>query len=154
MSRPVCRRGFASGALKGASVQAKLEALEARQGEVVKELAGLSEEPLRLHPNLADLYRQKVAALQDLLESNATRTEAIAIIRSLVEKVVFRPMPEPGLEIELVGDIAGMVHLAQSPNENSTVSGVVHDEFMRSVKVVAGARFIQGRTSTELRKFV
>jgi hypothetical protein len=55
---------FASGALKGASVQAKLEALEARQGEVVKEPAGLSEEPLRLHPNLADLYRQKVAALQ------------------------------------------------------------------------------------------
>ena len=143
---------FASGALKGASVQAKLEALEARQGEVAKELAGLSEEPLRLHPNLADLYRQKVAALQDLLESNATRTEAVAIIRSLVEKVIFRPMPEAGLEIELVGDIAGMVHLAQNANENSPVSGAVHDEFMRSVKVVAGARNHLYRTRTEWRR--
>jgi site-specific DNA recombinase len=64
---------FVSGVLKGASVQAKLETLEARQGEVAKELAGLSEEPVRLHPNLAALYRRKVAALQDLLESDATR---------------------------------------------------------------------------------
>jgi hypothetical protein len=127
---------FASGALKGASVQAKLEALEARQGEVVKEPAGLSEEPLRLHPNLADLYRQKVAALQDLLESDATRTEAVAN-HSLISRK--GDLPEAGLEIELVGDIA-MVHLAQNANENSPVSRAVHDEFMRSVKVVAGAR--------------
>ena len=132
---------FASGALKGASVQAKLEALEARQGEVAKELAGLSDEPVRLHPNLADLYRRKVAALQDLLESDATRTEAVEIIRSLVEQVIFRPTAEAGLEIELVGDIARMVHLAQNSNENSPVSGAVHDEFTRSVKVVAGVGF-------------
>src|SRR3974377_1779159 len=58
---------FASGALKGASVQAKLEALEARQGEVAKELAGVSEEPVRLHPNLPDLYYQKARAPQTLL---------------------------------------------------------------------------------------
>jgi site-specific DNA recombinase len=127
--------------LKGVSVQTKLDALEVRQGEVAKELAGLSEEPVRLHPNLAGLYRRKVAALQDLLESDATRTEAVEIIRSLVDRVIFRPTPEAGgLEVELVGDIAGMVHLAQNSNENSPVSGAVHDEFTRSVKVVAGAR--------------
>jgi hypothetical protein len=33
-----------------------------------------------------------------------------------------------------------MIHLAQNSNENSPVSGAVHDEFTRSVKVVAGAR--------------
>ena len=132
---------FASGALKGASVQAKLEALEARQAEVAKELGGLSAEPVQIHPNLADLYRRKVAALQDLLEADATRTEAVEIIRSLVDQVIFRPAAEAGLEIELVGDIAGMVHLAQNSNENSPVSRAVHDEFMRSVKVVAGVGF-------------
>jgi hypothetical protein len=47
-----------------------------------------------------------------------------------------------------------MVRLAQNSNENSPGSGAVHDEFVRSVKVVAGARFVQERTSTELRKFV
>jgi site-specific DNA recombinase len=132
---------FASGVLKGASVQTKLEALEARQGEVANELSGLSEEPVRLHPNLAALYRQKAAALQDLLESDATRTEAVEIIRSLVDRVIFRPTPEGGIEVELVGDIAGMIHLAQNSNENSPVSGAVHDEFTRSVKVVAGVGF-------------
>jgi len=76
---------FASGALKGLSVQAKLEALEAREGEVAKELAGIVDEPVRLHPNLAALYRRKVAALQHLLESEATRSEAVEIIRSLVD---------------------------------------------------------------------
>ena len=131
---------FASGALKGPSVQTKLDALEARQAEVMKELAGVLDEPVRLHPNLATTYRRKVAALQNLLESDATRTEAVEIIRSLVDQVIFRPTAEAGLEIELVGDIAKMVHLAHS-NENSLISGAVHDEFARSVKVVAGVGF-------------
>jgi hypothetical protein len=56
----------------------------------------------------------------------------------LVDQVIFRPTAEAGLEVELVGDIARMVHLAQNSNENSPVSGAVHDEFDRSVKVVAG----------------
>ena len=113
--------------MKGASVQTKLEALEARQGQVARELTGLSTEPVRLHPNLAELYRRKVAALQDLLEGDAARTEAVEIIRSLIEQVIFRPTAEAGLEVELVGDIAGMVHLAQNSNENSPVPRAVHD---------------------------
>ena len=71
----------------------------------------------------------------------ATRTEAVEIIRSLVDQVIFRPTAEAGLEVELVGDIARMVHLAQNSNEDSPVSGAVHDEFARSVKVVAGVGF-------------
>ncbi|MGE0037739.1 MAG: recombinase family protein [Xanthobacteraceae bacterium] len=132
---------FASGALKGASVQSKLDVLEARKGEVVRELAGLRVEPVRLHPNLATLYARKLAALQDLLECDATRTEATEIIRSLVEQVIFRPTAEAALEVELVGDIAGMIHLAQTSKENSPVSRAVHDEFARSVKMVAGVGF-------------
>jgi hypothetical protein len=46
-------------ALKGPSVQAKLEELEARQAGLAKELAALKEEPVRPHPNLAALYRRK-----------------------------------------------------------------------------------------------
>jgi hypothetical protein len=64
-----------------------------------------------------------VVALQDIFESDATRTEAIEIIRSLVDQVIFWPGPDTGLEVELVGDIAGMVHLAQNSNENSPFPG-------------------------------
>jgi hypothetical protein len=81
---------FAIGSLKGPSVQAKLEALEARQREVAEQLADLLDEPVRLHPNLAVLYQRKIAALQDLLDNDATHTEAIEIIRSLVDQVIFR----------------------------------------------------------------
>ena len=130
-----------SGALKGPSVQAKLEALEARQSEVAQELAGLLEEPVRLHPNLAAIYRRKVAELQSLLETDSTRTEAVEIIRSLIDQVKFWPTADAGLQVELVGDIARMVHLAQTANGNSPISGAVHDEFVRSVKVVAGVGF-------------
>ena len=103
--------------------------------------AGLVDEPVPLHPNLSAIYGRKVAALPSLLENEATRTEAVEIIRTLVDQVICRPTGEAGLEIELVGDIARMVYLAQNSNENSPVSGTVHDEFARSVKVVAGVGF-------------
>jgi site-specific DNA recombinase len=81
----------ASRAIRASSVQAKLEALEARQSGLTQELAGLNDEPVRLHPNLAALYRRKVATLHDLLGSDATRAEAVEIIRSLIDQVTFRP---------------------------------------------------------------
>jgi site-specific DNA recombinase len=131
-----------------------VEELEGRQAGLARELAGLKEEPVRLHPNLADLYRRKVATLHDLLGSDATRTEAVEIIRSLVDRVTFRATADGALEVELVGHLARMVHLAQNPSENSPIAEAVHEEFACSVKVVAGERFVQGRTSAELRKFV
>ena len=131
----------ASGVLRGPTVQTKLEALEEHKRQLAIELAGVSDEPVRLHPNLAAVYRRKVASLQTLLQDDATRTEAVEIIRSLIDQVILRPTTGCGLELELVGDIAKMVHLAQSSNENSPTFGAVHDEFARSVKVVAGARF-------------
>ena len=82
---------------------------------------------MRLHPNLAALYQRKVAALQDLLDNDATRTEAIEIIRSLVDQVIFRAADGGGIEVELVGNIARMIDLARKSNENSPVSGAVHD---------------------------
>jgi site-specific DNA recombinase len=132
---------FASGALKGPSVQAKLEALESRQTALATELNATPVEPVRLHPNLADIYRQKVAKVHDLLANDATRTEAVEIIRSLIDTVTFRLGPGSQLEIELVGDLAQIVHLAQAPSGNGPVSGAVAEEFARSIKVVAGVGF-------------
>ena len=130
---------FASGSLTGPSVQTKLRALENRQREVASELAGLAADPVRLHPNLATVYRQKVAHLQDLLANKDTQTEAVQVLRSLVDQVVLQPK-DGALEVELIGDIAKMVLVAQQNLNNSPPSRAVHDEFARSVKVVAGAR--------------
>jgi hypothetical protein len=75
------------------------------------------------------VYRQKVATLHELLGSDATRSEAVEIIRSLVDQVTFRATADGALEIELVGHLARMVHLAQNSSENSPIAGAVHEEF-------------------------
>jgi site-specific DNA recombinase len=127
--------------LRGSSVQAKLDALEERQGTLTLELAGSPEEPVRLHPNLAVIYKRKVAALHELLSDDATSTEAIEIARSLIDQVKFRPGVDTGLEIELIGDLARMVLLGQDAGKNHPVPAPVPDQFARSVKVVAGVGF-------------
>ncbi len=55
--------------------------------------------------------------------------------------MTFRLTADDALEIELVGDLARMVHLAQNSSENSPIAGAVHEEFACSVKVVAGVGF-------------
>ena len=52
-----------------------------------------------------------------------------------------RMLTEGGPEIELIGDLASMVHLGQEPDGAGPVRGAVREEFARSVKVVAGAGF-------------
>jgi site-specific DNA recombinase len=92
----------------------ELLALEARQDQLQAELAAAPEaqQPL-LHPNLAEVYRQKVAALQAALAAEASRDEACELIRSLIDKVVL--VPEGGeLRIEVHGELAGILTLCQN----------------------------------------
>lgn len=69
-----------------------------------------------------------------LLANDATSTERVEIIRSLIDTVTFDPAPALDLRLELVGDFAQVVHLAQNPTGN----GAVTEECARSIKVVAG----------------
>src|SRR5262249_34923611 len=87
--------------------------------------------PVRLHPNLAAIYRDKVARLHEELNRPELRAEAAAAIRGLVESV--RLVPENGrLEIELAGDLAGILALANN-NPHQDGRGL-------QVTLVAGAR--------------
>ena len=99
---------------------------------------------MRLHPNLAELYRKKVEHLHELLSNPRTRDEALDILRSLVECVTVRPL-DNGFEVELVGEIANMVAIAaKEPRKNGKAAregAAVLDQYRSSVKVVAGARY-------------
>ena len=92
---------------------------------------------MRLHPNLATVYRQQVERLQDALNQPDIRDEAIQVLRSLVERVSISPAKN-GLEIEILGEIAKMVELAM---ENQAKRATLDEEAARSVKVVAGIGF-------------
>jgi hypothetical protein len=66
-------------------------------------------------------------------------TEALEVVRSLIERVVLHPAPDGqcGFEIELVGQITAMVSLGQDGKDSSSASD--HAVFQSSMKVVAGA---------------
>jgi site-specific DNA recombinase len=120
--------------LRAPDLQRRLDELGARKKELETRLHAPAPSPVRLHPSLADLYRQKVTELHTALDYPELRTEALDLIRSLIERVEFYPA-EDGFQIELVGEIANMVRVsAGGQGLGSTVE-------VSSVKVVAGIGF-------------
>ena len=88
-----------------------------------------------IHPQLAEIYCRKVAALHAALDDEATRDDAFAIIRSLVEAVVLTP-DNGELRIDLHGEIAAILGLCVDSKKPATD---VRDG-LAQIKVVAGAR--------------
>jgi site-specific DNA recombinase len=114
-------------------LQAKLDELEQSKARLQSEIDGAPAPSPRLHPNLAELYRKKVASLQDALADPSTKTEALEILRGLIDRVSVRA-GENGFTIELVGEIANMVQLSTG------AESLGNAPYRSSVKVVAGAR--------------
>jgi hypothetical protein len=71
------------------ALKTELRALEARQEELEKALAVTTAPAPLIHPNLAEVYRQKVAALHEALDDPRSRDEAFDTIRSLIEEIRF-----------------------------------------------------------------
>ena len=120
--------------LRAPGLQQHLDELGARRVQLEQDLSTVPTTPIRLHPNLAQVYRRQVERLQDALNEPEIRDEALQILRGLVERVSISPA-ETGLEVEIVGEIAKMVQLGI---ENKTKRAALDDEMTRSVKVVAG----------------
>ena len=118
-------------------MKARMQGLERRREALEAELATATEPKPRLHPGLAEIYRQKVAALHDALAEEGG-LEVQEAIRSLVEAIVLVP-DGAGLAIEVRGDLAAILALGQ--NANTRPGGRVHDDLLVQVKLVAGAGF-------------
>jgi site-specific DNA recombinase len=130
-----------AGGLRGASVQQRLDELELRKAELQRELDSASAPFPLLHPNLAEIYRDRVARLHEAFTDETTRTEATELLRGLIDRVLLHP-GEHGAEFELVGDIAAMVEITL-PKDGTAARerAAVPETFRRSVKVVAGRGF-------------
>ena len=131
--------------LRTEGLKSKLEELEKRKERAHSPCGRCfaAREP-RLHPNLAEVYRQKVANLQQALAQPGTHTEALEILRGLIEQVVLRPV-DKGLEIEIIGEIAAMVDLGAQNKKAGPEGSAVPEVYRRSVKVVAGVSFFATR---------
>ena len=102
---------------------------------MVAQLETADEPPPLLHPEMAQLYRQKVTTLAQALECPETRTEATEALRGLVDAIVMTP-EEGQLRIELKGNPAAMLD-ATVQSERSPETG----DLSLQVSMVAGARF-------------
>ncbi len=111
MVQAICD-GFASAPLKD-----KMNANTARMEELQKLLSGKEEVPLLLEPSMARHYRKEVNGLIAALKDPESKTEAVEMIRSLVDKIVFTPkLNAPGLDIDLYGSLAGILTIAADHN--------------------------------------
>jgi site-specific DNA recombinase len=90
-------------------LQGQLDELENRREALTASLDAPTPAQLRLHPNLAQVYRDKVARLHEALQSGPDAPEALERLRQIIERIVLTPVPDArGFEIELVGEIAAM----------------------------------------------
>ena len=137
--------------LRAPGLQQRLDELEARKAELERDLGAAPAASPRLHPRLADVYRQKVESLGAALQG-PDATEALEVVRSLIERVVLHPVPggQRGFEIELVGEIGAMVKLGRDDGDRTRSRQSATDQslFQSSMKVVAGARNRRSHHST------
>ena len=97
--------------LRTPGMKEELFALEVRKQKLVAEVKHAQPPSPRLHPKLADLYRQRVEHLHDELNRPELRAEAAEALRALIDEV--RLIPERGeLAIELRGDLAEILALS------------------------------------------
>jgi hypothetical protein len=103
--------GLAEG-MPAAAVRGGMEKLEARRLELEAQLASTEVPAPRLHPNLAEVYRQRMAQLTEVL-AEEDEAEAREMVGGLVEEI--RPVPEAGeLRIEVRGELGAILRLAES----------------------------------------
>jgi site-specific DNA recombinase len=116
-------------ACRGAAVKDEMASLETRRIDLLGQFESAPPPIPRLHPNLAELYRQKVMHLAEALNDEPTR--AAECIRELIEEI--RLVPKRGeLEIELYGELAALINLANG-HPRSKGTGV-------QITLVAGTR--------------
>ena len=86
-----------------------------------------------LHPNLAALYREKVATLASARQNADSRSEAAEALRGLLDAIVLVPTGNQ-LRIELKGNLAAMLSAAQNAKRSP------EGDLSLQIALVAGAR--------------
>ena len=123
------------------ALKVRMAELEARRAEIGQALATAeSMPPVRLHPNLTAIYRDKVARLEDALNDDEIRAEAAEILRALIDRIELRPRKDDrGLDALLYGDLATILSFCEGGSDNDELPGGGSPGSQLSV--VAGAGF-------------
>jgi site-specific DNA recombinase len=114
-----------------------LQSLEARKRDLERALsASRADSSVEVHPNIGELYAKKVGELPVLLTDDATRPQAMDIIRSLIDRIEVAEGADRGKpDVVLIGALAAILAFTQ----NNTAALI--SENGGRVLFVAGARY-------------
>ncbi len=123
--------------IPASEVKGDLERIATRRAELEALVEGKEEQQVLVHPSMAGHYRQQVQKLTSVLNADENRAEAADLLRALIDRVELTPNSEGKLDIDLYGDLAGILGLAAKRNGPLDPS----DPSLQQVKVVAGTGF-------------
>jgi hypothetical protein len=89
---------------------------------------------IEIHPNLSEVYRRKVAKLEQALAAVDTHTEAGEVLRSLIDRIELTPTGEQ-MQLKLCGDLATIIAFAEAKNDDGPAG-----KARPRLSVVAGER--------------
>ena len=112
-------------------VKDPLIALETQTTELRARLERAAQPPPLLHPNMADLYREKVTQLARALEHEESRTGAAEALRGLIDAIVLTPQ-KTKLKIEWQGNLAAMLKAAHAQSTDASLAPLGCSEAERS----------------------
>jgi site-specific DNA recombinase len=122
----------------------RLDELEQRKQDLRSEIMAAEAGPElpRLHRNLAEVYRAKVARLRVAFLADGG-TETLEAARSLIDRVEVHPPAEPGGKprLELLGELSMMLRLASGAQQKGPELNGLGPGVMSSVKGDAGTGF-------------
>jgi hypothetical protein len=116
-------------------VKDELTANAARREDLKAKLAAADAPPPLLHPEMAELYRQKVTTLAQALQEPETRVEAREALRGLIDAIILTPSAGE-LRIDLKGNLAAMLSAATNAKRSPETG-----DLSLQVEMVAGAGF-------------
>jgi plasmid stabilization system protein ParE len=112
-----------------------MAALSARRKTLEAQLAAEpKDDPIRLHPAMADTYRTKIDALTAALSRPDEATEAKEKIRGLIDRIVLTP-EAGGLQVDLEGALATILLLSLGKTKAASADAA------SQVMLVAGIGF-------------
>jgi site-specific DNA recombinase len=117
------------------TLKEELLTLENREDSLRAKVEARSEHKVAVSPAMAEIYRARVAKLQEAIDGSDAGREAMEAIRSLVERVVLEPI-NGKLAIDLYGEIGAILQLAVTRG-GKNVLGPVSEQLV----MVAGAGF-------------
>ena len=125
-------------------VKDRMQSLDDRRTALEAKLSSTpSADPIRIHPRMAMMYREKVAVLIKQLSAQDGMPEAKEALRALIDRIVLQPSPMTGkLDIHIEGALAGLLSLSLRSKRKKGLTG--EDQAFDSISelvLVAGVGF-------------